>query len=574
MDSGYAIEYDLDRLDEVKSVGTATIRELPLICSLLLFPGASAQNISCSLSGTLQDPTGASLPDIGAVLIDSQTGFIWKTRTNTDGFFSFTSLTPGNFALEITAPGYRRYLETNIDVGSGERRSLGAIRLRLGEVSEAVTVTADSSHVQLATGERSSVITGNELSALATRAGDVMDAVVLLPGVVDTSNGREVASSQSMVSIYIGGGRSNQKNMTVDGITNLDSGSNNSVQTMPSWASIGEVQVLQSNYAAEYGRNSGGSITVITKSGGRQFHGLAAWSHRHEEFSANDFFNNQAGKPRSRYRYNIFDYALSGPVYIPHVLNRERSRLFFFFSQEYEEQLFDYGPKKVRVPTELERAGDFSQTFDVNGKRIAVHDPMENGLTFPGNRIPAGRFSAIVGLNILKLLWFCRSKGFDEVEQLTSGGNCIGVADGPSIVNTARRVLQVIDLAVNQVKHPVLPSRIKVFCLRKQRRNITIRPDGYLQDAMVNSGRPEETVVQIKSGDPFPVGAQRSFGDCLSTLLDRLYFNRSATVLESVLLGLDERVNICRLPAEQSTQVGNGWRKPFVSAKKAEGAAA
>jgi hypothetical protein len=162
---------------------------------------------------------GASLPDVEAVLTNSQTGFIWKTKTNTEGFFSFASLTPGTFSLEITAPGYRRYSATDIDVGSGEQRVLGAIQLRLGEVSQAVTVTADPIHIQLASGERSSIITGAELSTLATRAGDVMDAVALLPGVVDTNNGREVASSQSMVSIYIAGGRSNQKNMTVDGIT-------------------------------------------------------------------------------------------------------------------------------------------------------------------------------------------------------------------------------------------------------------------------------------------------------------------------------------------------------------------
>lgn len=387
----------------MNSVRPSTIASAPLIWSLLFSSVASAQNVSCSLSGTVHDPTGASLPDVETVLTNSQTGISWRTRTNSEGFFSFDSLMTGTFSLEITAPGYRRYSETGIDVGAGEQRSVGPIRLKLGQVSEAVTVTAEPSHVKLASGDRSSIITEADLSTLATRAGDIMDAVALLPGVVDTSNGREVASSQSMVSIYIAGGRSNQKNMTVDGITNLDSGSNNSVQTMPSWASIAEVQVLQSNYAAEYGRNSGGSITVITKSGSRQFHGLGAWSHRHEEFSANDFFNNQAGKPRSRYRYNIFDYALGGPLYIPRVFNRNRSHVFFFFSQEYEEQLFDYGPKKVRVPTERERAGDFSQTFDVNRKLIAVHDPMNGGHTFPGNLIPASRFSTI-GQNILKLL--------------------------------------------------------------------------------------------------------------------------------------------------------------------------
>ncbi|MDQ2945355.1 MAG: carboxypeptidase regulatory-like domain-containing protein, partial [Acidobacteriota bacterium] len=373
-----------------------------LVASLFLPTIAVAQNVSCSLSGTVMDATGASLAGIEAVLTDSQTGFVSKTRTNTDGFFSFASLTTGTFSLEIAAPGYRRYSETSIDVGSGEQRSLGEIRLKLGAVSETITVTAEASHVKLASGERSNIITGADLGLLAMRGGDIMDAVALLPGVVDTSNGREVASSQSMVSIFISGGRSNQKNMTVDGISNLDSGSNNSVQTMPSWPSIGEVQVLQSNYSAEYGRNSGGSITVITKGGGQKFHGLAAWSHRHEQFSANDFFNNQSGKPRARYRYNIFDYALGGPVFIPRVLDRQHSHLFFFVSQEFEEQRYAYGQKKIRVPTALERNGDFSQTFDVNRKLIAVHDPLNKGASFTGNRIPANRFSAI-GQKILGL---------------------------------------------------------------------------------------------------------------------------------------------------------------------------
>src|SRR5947208_7230311 len=196
----------LSRAVGVKLVLRRTTAISPLIWILLFSAVASAQNVSCSLSGVVQDPTGAGLPDIEAVLTNSQTGFVWKTRTNTEGLFSFASLTPGTFSLDITSPGYRRYAETGIDVGSGEQRSVGAIRLRLGEVSESVTVTAEPSHIKLASGERSSIISGEELGMLASRAGDVMDAVALLPGVVDSSNGREVASSQSMVSIYIAGG--------------------------------------------------------------------------------------------------------------------------------------------------------------------------------------------------------------------------------------------------------------------------------------------------------------------------------------------------------------------------------
>ncbi|HET8549462.1 MAG TPA: hypothetical protein VFL57_15725, partial [Bryobacteraceae bacterium] len=163
------------------------------------------------------------------------------------------------------------------------------------------------------------------------------------------------------------------------------------------------VKVLMSNYAAEYGRNSGGSITVITRGGQKRFNGSAGWYHRHENYSANDFFANQRGVPRQPYRYNIFSYTLGGPVFVPQLFNRSRENLFFFWSQEFQEQKVGYGAAKtVRVPTELERQGNFSQSFDVNGRIITVQDPLDNKAPFPGNVIPAERITQ-VGRNILNL---------------------------------------------------------------------------------------------------------------------------------------------------------------------------
>src|SRR5205085_6795000 len=111
--------------------------------------------------------------------------------------------------------------------------------------------------------------------------------------------------------------------------------------SMPSMDSIAELKVLMAVAPAEYGRNSGGSVTVITKGGGKQFHGTAGWYYRHETLNANDFFANQAGRPRSPYRYNIAGYTLSGPIILPK-LNRDRNKLFFFFSQEYQRQTVQY----------------------------------------------------------------------------------------------------------------------------------------------------------------------------------------------------------------------------------------
>jgi hypothetical protein len=112
--------------------------------------------------------------------------------------------------------------------------------------------------------------------------------------------------------------------------------------------SVQELRVLTSNYAAEYGRNSGGTVTVITKGGGKQFHGSGNWYYRHEDLNANDYFNNLAGRNRTPYRYNITGYTIGGPVPLPR-FKGDRGKLFFFFSQEFQHQRVAYGTK-VTVP--------------------------------------------------------------------------------------------------------------------------------------------------------------------------------------------------------------------------------
>lgn len=223
----------------------------------------------------------------------------------------------------------------------------------------------------------------------------------LLPGVVDLSDGREAPSNTSTNDIYIVSGRSNSKNVTVDGVPSLDTGSNGGVHSMPSMESAGEVKVLLSNYAAEYGRNSGGAITMITRGGGKKFHGSASWFHRHESYSSNNFFNNQRGVRRPPYRYNIGNYTVSGPVYVPGGWNRDRSKLFFFWSQEFQRQFVEYDTRTVTVPTAAERAGDFSDYRGTNGRLRVVRDPLterdanNTKLPFPGAIVPANRIHPV-----------------------------------------------------------------------------------------------------------------------------------------------------------------------------------
>jgi hypothetical protein len=374
---------------------------LSLFCACML----PAQNISSGLSGTVLDPAKAVITGAHVKLISVDQGFVRTANTNSGGFFSFPDLTAATFTLEVNVPGFKTYRQTGIALNSSEQRSLGEIHLQLGEVADTVTVSAEIAQVNTVTGEKAGVLNAEELTGLALRGRDIFDAVSLMPGVVDTSDGRDAPGATSIGNIYIAGSRNDQKNMTVDGVTNLDTGSNGSIHSMPSMDSISELRILTSNYAAEFGRNSGGTVTVITKGGGKDFHGSGSWFYRHENLNANDYFAKVAGREKTPYRYNIAGYTIGGPVLLPGGFNRQRNRLFFFFSQEFQHQRIAYGTKTVTVPTAAERAGDFSNHRNTNGALVTVQDPLNSKRAFPGNIIPASRLTTLgkAVLNIFPL---------------------------------------------------------------------------------------------------------------------------------------------------------------------------
>ena len=341
----------------------------------------------------MRDAGGAVIAGVTVHLTGDRIGFVRTVITTGEGFFSFPDLTAATFTLEIEAPGFKTYRQTGIAMASGEQRSLGQIHLNVGAVTEQVTVSAAAVSVNLISGEKSGILTSDELDHLALRGRDIFDAIGLLPGVVDTTDGREAPGPTSIGGIYIMGGRNDSKNMTVDGVVNLDTGSNGSVHGMPSMDSVAEVQVLMSAYSAQSGRNPS-SINIITKGGGRSFHGQAAWYFRNEDLNANDYFNNTAGRPRSPYRFNIVNWGINGPLIIPKI-NHRRDRLFFMFNQEFQEKFQSYGPKQVTVPTALERQGDFAKSYNTNGVLVQVRDPLNNKSAFPGNIIPPARLTPI-----------------------------------------------------------------------------------------------------------------------------------------------------------------------------------
>ena len=165
------------------------------------------------------------------------------------------------------------------------------------------------------------------------------------------------------------GQRTNSNNVQIDGITDMDTGNNGGPMVALSLDSVQEVKLLTSNYQAEYGRSAGAQLTAVTKSGGREFHGSAYWFRRKDDLNANTWINNRNTPvtPVPKLDQRDLGYTIGGPVMIPGK-SSDKSRLFFFFSQEFQHRLNPQTtPQRVRVPTALERQGDFSQTRDSSG---------------------------------------------------------------------------------------------------------------------------------------------------------------------------------------------------------------
>ena len=285
-------------------------------------------------------------------------------------------------------------------MSTSETRDLGKIVLEVGSVSEQIEVTAQATPVQVASSERGALVDGHQLTNLALKGRDAFNFMQLLPGVLDTTN-RDFIATGGDGGISVNGNTTSMTNM-VDGITDRDAGAASGVHFVPNMDAIAEVKLLASNYQAEYGRNSGGVVTMVTKSGSRDFHGSAWWVHRHEGLNANGYFNNLAGRAISPYRYNVPGWSLGGPVYIPGKFNKEKNKLFFFASQEFVRLFVPVSLQKRTMPTAAERTGDFSSSVDSRGNLIVVKDP-NTGAPFPGNKIPAGQMNA-VGKNILNFL--------------------------------------------------------------------------------------------------------------------------------------------------------------------------
>jgi hypothetical protein len=325
---------------------------------------AVAQLVTGSISGTVTDSKGAVIQKATVTLSTSESARGRVLKTNSDGFFNASDLLPGAYTITIESAGFQTLTEPDVVVTSQKEVSLGKLQMAVGAVTETTTVTADISGIDRESANVQSTLSTNELDKIESKSYDIMEALTLLPGTVDSNSGNDDSPSMTSGSnTNINGLRTNSKNVMIDGVASNDPGPGSMVNTLPSIGMVAELKLMSTNYRADSGRNSGPSVIIITKNGSPEIHGSFNIPLRNEFFDANNPDQKRQGLTRAPYRLFIPDYTLTGPLLIPHLIGRNR-HMFFQLSQQFQLQVKDSTPstKLSTVPTLLERQGNFTQS--------------------------------------------------------------------------------------------------------------------------------------------------------------------------------------------------------------------
>ncbi|MEN3334693.1 MAG: hypothetical protein V7641_4058 [Blastocatellia bacterium] len=371
---------------------------------LLLLIGSSsamAQETTATINGQVIDPSGAVVASADITLTNLKTREARTTKTGDDGYYSLTFIPPGIYDFSVKAQGFREFLNRSVELLVNDRKSIN-VQLEAGAISEMVSVTAEAPIVQ-STPTVGDVVENRKIVEIPLNNRNFLQLVTLVPGVTADDTTESNIGLTSTTNISIAGNRRSSTNYLVDGVANVDVGSNITLLSTPTFDTIQEFRVITSVPTAEFGRASGGVVNLITRGGGRDFHGSAYEFLRNDKLNANSFLNNAQGRfcddgspaplgkqcgalraPRPTLRYNNFGYTFSGPVWIPGIYSRGHDKTFFFFSEEWRRIIRQPAEAFLTVPSLRERAGDFSQST------TQIIDPL-TGQQFAGNRIPAGR---------------------------------------------------------------------------------------------------------------------------------------------------------------------------------------
>jgi hypothetical protein len=384
-----------------------------LLLSIGLLVGVHAQSSTTgNITGTVRDQEGASVPKAEVTITDEKTGQSRTVRATEDGFYTATSLPAGIYSISTSPTGFKKTITTGVELHVNENKTVN-LDLQVGQVTETVTVTSEAAPVELRSGEVSSLISEKQVTELPLNGRNYAQLALMVPGVSPVTQagaGGAFATRgtglNSGVDMSVNGNQSNSNLWTVDGVNNMDVGSNRTLLVFPSVDSIQEFRVERNSFSAEFGQAQGAVVNLITKGGSNEYHGSLFEFFRHDSLNANNFFLNRADQPKPKLKYNNFGGNFSGPIV--------KNRVFFFWSEEWRRERRGQ-VLSARVPTAAEKTGDFSGALTGAVPRDPATcrqepdptptEPLRTKLVcdpFPGNRIPTDRLSP-AGLTFVKL---------------------------------------------------------------------------------------------------------------------------------------------------------------------------
>ena len=316
--------------------------------TLLLVPVLSrAQDATGRIAGTITDATGAVIPGVQVTVTNTATQVSRKTNTNADGYYQILALPIGNYKVTAEHGGFSTVASNEYKLLINQALRVD-IKMEVGAANQTVEVGAQAAPVETVTATLGQSVTGRTLTDMPLNGRDVLDLALLQPGITESNDDNSGAGKFS-----IAGGRTDSVTYLLDGGLNNDLLDNSNLLD-PNPDAIAEFKLLQSNYTSEYGRNGGGTISVVTKSGTNQLHGSLFEFFRNRVLDANDYFNVQQGIPRLDLKRNQFGATLGGPIV--------KDKVFFFIAYQGQRQVQAVPDVDAPVFTPLELQGNFSQS--------------------------------------------------------------------------------------------------------------------------------------------------------------------------------------------------------------------
>jgi hypothetical protein len=303
---------------------------------LVLAVSLPGQETTGTITGVVTDPSGALLANAEIAATNTGTGATFRAASNSSGDYVFRTLPVGAYRLIATAPGFKRFEASNVltQVNEVTRVDIGML---IGDVAESVEVTAPVVNVNTEDASLRTVVDQRRVEDLPLNGRDPVQLMRLVAG-VSLYNGSGLTSGTTypgVVSVSVNGNRGNSTNYILDGGQNNDHYSN-APNPMPNPDALQEFSVQTNNFSAEFGRNSGGIVNAITKSGTNGLHGAGFWYVRNNALNAANFFAPpKPGSPNQKQddglKRNQAGATLGGPVFSPKVYNG-KNKSFFFFS--------------------------------------------------------------------------------------------------------------------------------------------------------------------------------------------------------------------------------------------------